>query len=174
MQFGFLKAIQPVGKSSDRHIIWECECVCRNKINATSHNLKCGCVKSCGCMTNDMKSKSHIKHGFRKRKTDNRMYSIWVKMKQRCYNENDKAYKDYGGRGITVCEEWLHDFQAFYDWSMKNGYRDDLSIDRKDVNGNYCPENCRWATIKEQVNNTRRNIILEYNGKKQTLSQLSE
>ena len=89
----------------------------------------------------------------------------------RCYNPNHMHFKRYGMRGITVCEEWKNNFQAFYDWAMSNGYRDDLTIDRIDNNGNYCPENCRWATMKEQCNNTRSNTLITYNGKTQTMAQ---
>jgi hypothetical protein len=95
-------------------------------------------------------------------------------MRQRCYDVNATFYRDYGGRGITVCKEWKNDFIAFCDWAMKNGYADNLSIDRIDVNGNYEPSNCRWADAKEQNNNTRRNKLIEYNGKIQTLAQWAE
>lgn len=81
-------------------------------------------------------------------------------MKDRCYRENDKRYKDYGERGITICQEWLNDFQAFYDWAMANGYREDLTIDRIDVNGNYEPSNCRWVAWEEQARNKRSNRLI--------------
>ena len=95
-------------------------------------------------------------------------------MKNRCYRPKTQSYKSHGARGVTVCDEWLHDFQAFYDWAMANDYADNLTIDRIDVNGNYEPSNCRWTTPKEQANNTRRNRLITYNGKKQTLQQWAD
>ena len=108
-----------------------------------------------------------MKHGM----TGTRIYKIWCKIKERCYNPNNRSYKNYGSRGITVCDEWRDDFQAFYDWAMSNGYADELTIDRISVNGNYEPSNCRWATNKEQCNNKRNNHILTYNEKSQTVAQ---
>lgn len=101
--------------------------------------------------------------------SNTRIYQSWSSMKKRCLNTNDPAYKDYGGRGIKVCEEWL-DFEKFYQ-DMKNGYDDRLMLDRIDNDGGYCPKNCRWATRTKQNNNTRRNRYLTYEGKTQTLSQ---
>ena len=92
-------------------------------------------------------------------------------MRNRCYNKNMDEYKRYGGRGIKICDEWLNDFQSFYNWSMSNGYQGDLTIDRIDFNGDYCPENCRWTTMKVQANNTRRNTVIEYNGEAHTAAE---
>ncbi|MGM1361119.1 hypothetical protein ACS2B2_25685 [Bacillus cereus group sp. BceL297] len=103
-------------------------------------------------------------------KYNTRLYKIWIGMKHRCFQEDNKAYHHYGGRGITVCEEWS-DFQSFYDWSMKNGYSDELSIDRVDVNGDYEPGNCEWVTTTDQANNKRTNINITLNGEKKTMTE---
>lgn len=93
-----------------------------------------------------------------------RLYVIWDNMKQRCCNPHKSQYKNYGARGITVCDEWRKSFHSFRDWAMKNGYTDNLTIDRLDPNSNYCPENCRWITNKEQQRNKRNNVYLTCNG----------
>ncbi len=103
--------------------------------------------------------------------SDSKLYKVWYAMKSRCYNVNYKTYRHYGGRGITICDEWLDSFQVFETWALNNGYEEGLSIERIDVNGNYCPENCTWATQMEQCNNMRRNIYVTYLGKTQTLAQ---
>lgn len=106
-------------------------------------------------------------HG--KRRT--RMYRIWSDMKSRCNNQNRPKYARYGGRGITVCSEWMSDFQAFYNWAMENGYQDDLSIDRIDNDGNYCPENCRWITMREQAANKSTNHYITHEGMTLTMTE---
>lgn len=98
------------------------------------------------------------------------LYNRWYRMKRRCFDPNNKDYKDYGGRGITICDEWLN-FDNFCMWALENGYAANLTIERIDVNGNYEPNNCKWATLLEQANNKRRNHFIEYNGKKLTISQ---
>ena len=103
----------------------------------------------------------------------NRLYNIWCHIKKRCCNSKDKNYPHYGGRGIKVCDEWLHDFDAFQKWALDNGYSDTLTIDRIDNNGNYCPENCRWITHDQQQRNRTNNIRIEIDGVSKTISELS-
>ena len=103
-----------------------------------------------------------------------RIYHIWEGIKKRCYNQNEKCYCHYGGRGIIVCDEWEDDFLAFYRWAMANGYSDELTIDRIDNDGNYEPSNCRWATTKEQSTNRRNNQYVTYDGQRITIKELSE
>ena len=100
-----------------------------------------------------------------------RLYRIWQAMIKRCYSPNYERYNDYGGRGITVCNEWKNGFQAFCDWAMANGYANDLTIDRKDVNGNYEPSNCRWTTYKVQGGNTRRVHFITYDGETHSMTE---
>lgn len=110
-----------------------------------------------------------IKHGFRR----TRLYKCWIDMKQRCSNPNRKDFKHYGERGIGVCEEWKNDFMCFHDWAMKNGYKDALTIDRINVNGNYEPSNCRWVDNMTQRNNRRNNVLLTYRGETHTVAEWS-
>lgn len=106
--------------------------------------------------------------------TTYRLYGVWCGMRSRCHKPTSNVYHRYGGRGIKVCDEWRNDFRSFYDWAISHGYKYGLSIDRIDNNGNYEPSNCRWATAKEQNNNTRRNRYVYVNGEKLTISQCSE
>ena len=179
-RFGRLSVVGIAEKppnSKNRHSRWLCRCDCGNMVVVASDKLTNGNTKSCGCLRLEVSTekikkygKPHITHG----KSKDRLYNIYNHMKARCYNAKNRKYKDYGGRGITICEEWRNSFEAFHTWAMANGYSDDLTIDRINVNGNYCPGNCRWATQKEQQNNKRMNHKVVYCGEEVTLAQLSE
>ena len=147
--------------------LWICDCDCGKETVVAVSNLINGHTKSCGCIVND--GHSNYRHGLRQ----TRLYNIHTKIKQRCFNENDKNYYNYGKRGITICDEWCgkNGFINFYNWAMENGYDDDLSIDRIDVDGNYCPDNCRWTDMETQQNNRRNNRCIEYNGRIHTISE---
>ena len=153
-----------VDSADSRHAV--CRCDCGNVKSVDIFDLIKG--KSTKCMSCAAHERSKT-HGMSK----TRLYSIWKGIKRRCYQKNCASYSDYGSRGISVCPDWLHDFRAFYDWSMANGYNDTLSIDRIDNDGNYEPGNCRWATRTVQNNNTRRNHYVEYQGEMCTLADLS-
>lgn len=161
-KFNMLTAIEIVGKAKKGEMIWKCRCDCGNYTEVIGTKLKHGEIKSCGCLRKVTgEANSSFKHGLH----NTRMYRIWTSMKRRCYDASDTFhYSSYGGRGITVCEEWQHDFQAFYDWSMSHGYADELTIDRIDNDGNYEPSNCRWTTKKEQADNRRNTIHITVNG----------
>lgn len=174
-RFGRLVVIEKTEKrDSGGNVFWLCKCDCGKDTLVSSHSLKVGHCKSCGCYKIDVNRKQgkqqFTKHG----KSDSRIYNIWCGMKQRCYDTNCNTYSNYGGRGITICDEWKNDFKSFYDWSMGNGYREDLTIDRINVNGNYEPNNCRWCTALEQSNNRRSNHLVIYKGVEMTVKQLSE
>ena len=141
-----------------------CRCSCGKPVTARSDDIRRGHTASCGCLALDMVTIHGDQH--------TRLYSIWRKMKRRCKNPRDDHYRRYGGRGIRVCEEW-DSYLVFRDWAKSHGYRDDLEIDRVDVNGNYEPGNCRWATRIEQANNTTCNRHVIYQGQKLTVAQFA-
>lgn len=137
---------------------WKCVCDCGLVVIATTGNLKSGNTKSCGCIRRETaaaQGKANITHG-NSHSNRTRLYTIWCGMRQRCNNEHREAYALYGGKGVKVCEEW-NDFRVFREWALTHGYNDTLSIDRINHNGNYCPDNCRWITLSENVARANKN-----------------
>ena len=158
-RFGKLVALEFMPKTEKRRSCWLCLCDCGKECYRNVTELRIGRTKSCGCLRKKVTSEKFRKHG----QTGTRLYQTWINMKGRCYNEKNHSYEDYGGRGITVCEKWRYDFQTFEDWALKNGYEESLTIDRVDVNGNYEPENCRWANYEQQARNTRTAVMITVN-----------
>lgn len=171
-RFGRWTALEQSGKTKHGSYLWKCRCDCGNIGIVSSGNLRSGISKSCGCYEREKASKTHKKHGMAK----SRLYSIWLNMRDRCYREKNNHYHVYGEKGISVCPEWLgeHGFDNFSKWSMANGYKDNLTLDRIDNDKGYSPGNCRWATQKEQQNHRTNNHYVEINGVTKSLMEWCE
>jgi len=164
--FGRLTAFGIDRSKSKKSAYWICKCQCGNEKSVRSDHLIQGRIRSCGCLLVEARHRSNaFKHGMK----GTRIYRIWVSMKNRC---NDKSYKDYGERGICVCEKWQN-FEGFWE-DMKEGYTDALTLDRKDNDGNYCKENCRWATMAQQSLNKRNNHIIEFGGERKPVAEFCQ
>lgn len=168
-KFGRLTALEVAGKNQHNQTMWKCRCDCGNVLDVTGYYLTTGTVRSCGCLKSDLIAQRHTTHG----KCNTPLYHIWSGMRDRCNNPNAEKFQYYGGRGIQVCDEW-QDFAKFDEWARSNGWCDGLTLDRIDVDGNYCPENCRWVTWKCQQNNKRNSLRYEYNGESHTLSEWAD
>lgn len=164
MTFGKLTVIG--GPMRDKRTYWMCRCECGTEKKIRQDHLKSGCVVSCGCFRKEQICESSRTHGM----SNTRIYRIWKGMLNRCRNQNIPQYRNWGGRGITVCDEWL-EFTPFYEWSMSNGYTDNLTLDRKDNDGNYCPDNCRWTTRREQSLNRSSNSLITHGGVTKHISE---
>lgn len=173
MKFNKLTILEYVGNDKKSVKYVKCLCECGTEKILTLSAVKLGKTKSCGCGKKAYKEsfiKEHTTHGHSK----TRLYRIYHGIITRCTNPKREDYKHYGGRGITVCDEWKNDYLSFEKWSLENGYAETLTIDRIDVNKNYSPDNCRWVTRKEQNRNQERTIYLTYNGQVKTLSEWAE
>nr|DAJ74779.1 MAG TPA: PVL ORF-50-like family [Caudoviricetes sp.] len=158
------------GGLKGHRIYYLCQCDCGNTHIAGRDGLLRGSIKSCGCYKKEFAKQSFSKHNL----TNHRLYNTWCHMKRRCYNPTDKAYKNYGERGICMCQEWKDNFENFYNWAISNGYKENLTLDRIDINGNYEPSNCRFATLKEQQNNKQNHFYITIYNRTQTLSEWCE
>ena len=153
-KFGRLLVIKDLNKTKNESAIWLCKCDCGKLTEVRSRCLKFGKTKSCGCLLKEAWRKiglSHIKHGDKTAKNPARLYIIWISIKDRCFNLKEPAFKYYGGRGITICPEWKNNYLAFKKWALSSGYKNNLTIDRVDNNGNYEPTNCQWLTKRENA-----------------------
>ena len=167
--FGLLTVVRPDPHYKNGKTKWICQCDCGSVRSVYTYNLKNGHTGSCGCEFSRERATARTTHN----KTKTRLYRIWAKMKARCTHPGDRAYSRYGGRGITVCDEWLS-FEPFEEWAVLNGYSAVLTLDRRNNNLGYSPENCRWATPKQQANNTRKNRVIKYNGVSHTLAEWAD
>ncbi len=170
-KFGRLKVIgrapNRIDASGKNRIYWECECECGTIAEVASDSLRSGRQQSCGCYKREYLHKAKSSH----QETKSRLYGIWLAMKRRCDTDTLPCYKDYGGRGIQVCDEWVSDYTSFRNWAIQNGYNDGLSIDRIDNDGNYTPDNCRWVDSVAQANNRRSNHLLTLNGETHNITE---
>lgn len=153
-QFGKLTVIKRAGSDrTGKNAMWECKCECGNIILVSTCHLKSKHTQSCGCLKKVVVNSGQFQktHG----QTGKRIYRIWLGMKQRCFNPKSEKYEIYGGKGVVICDEWKNSFHSFYEWAISHGYNDNLTIDRIDSDGNYEPNNCRWATYSEQNKNRK-------------------
>lgn len=155
-RFGRLTVVSRAENDKNKNPRWLCRCDCGHQTIVLGHLLRNGNTQSCGCLSHEQHSALMKEMNKVHEWTGTRLYRIWGAMKSRCYNPKQRNYKHYGGRGITICDEWLYDFVAFRDWALANGYCEDLTIDRIDNDKGYSPDNCRWTTMKEQRLNQRQ------------------
>lgn len=168
-RFGRLVAVEEVGRTNNGNAKWLCKCDCGGQKVVASYALRTGRTQSCGCIKAEQNHAQGTHH-----ETNSPIYRLWTGIKTRCYNQKEFHYPNYGGRGITVCDEWKGNYEVFRDWCLENGYRKGLTIDRIDVNGDYCPENCRFATQKVQQNNRTNNRLISYNGETHTMAEWAD
>lgn len=164
-KFGRLTVIEELPKKNNKRFV-KCMCDCGNEKQAFLDNVASGKTNSCGCIHRERVSQKNSSHGLSK----TREFTIWMNMKARCTNSKNNSFHRYGGRGIKICDRWMLFENFISDMGLSNG----LTLDRIDVDKDYSPENCRWATIKEQANNTRKNVYVNINGKRETLKQACE
>ena len=169
-KFGRWTVIQRSGSDAFNSAMWLCRCECGKESTVRGYALRYGHTHSCGCLQSEQVSRRNFKHG----ESRSKLYRLWDSMKRRCYDEKTEAYKNYGSRGITVCDEWLVSFESFRDWANTHGYKPGLTIDRIDNDKGYSHSNCRWTTEKVQSNNRRTNHILTLNDESHTISEWSD
>lgn len=173
-KYGKLSAIRRIGKDKHGHYLWECRCDCGNVVIAAQARLRSGRKRSCGCLHKDAAQKRAKPYSHRER-----LYVLWMGMRQRCSNPNNSSYAWYGGKGVTVCDEWENNYLSFKKWALETGYDESLprgmqTIERKNVGKGYSPDNCEWKTIQQQQRNKGNTKLFEYNGESHTVVEWSE
>lgn len=172
MRFGRLTVLERQGSNNRGQALWGCVCDCGNEVVVESWSLRGGNTQSCGCLWKERVRETIQTHGMSRTS----IYHTWESIRKRCGSKKHKNFKDYGGRGISVCSEWIDDFQSFYDYvsQLPHFGEPGRELDRIDNDKNYEPGNVRWSTRKEQCNNRRSNLLVTYNGKTQTVTQWAE
>jgi len=168
-KFGRLTALHECGRDKRRYVLWRCKCECGNIVDLPSVVLIHGYTSSCGCLARDLLTERNTKHGM----SWHPLYIVWKGIKARCQNPNDLGYKNYGGRGICVCDEW-QEFAPFMEWALANGYKQGLDLDRRNNDGDYSPDNCRFVTRTVNNRNKRTNRRVTINGVERTVIEWSE
>ena len=168
-RFGEWSVMSFVGRNKYRQPIWKCRCSCGTVREIPESNLTRKASTNCGCLKSKNQRKRAYKHG----KVNTPLYRSWANMLQRCNNPKNPRFKDYGGRGVAVCEEWK-DFTNFAKWANQNGYIEGLTIERVDVDGDYSPENCKWVPLREQSLNKRTTLYVTFNNEKKSLKEWAE
>lgn len=164
-RYGNLVVLKRVDNTAKCNAAWECLCDCGKTKVVSGVSLRSGKVKSCGCLRKN--NKPSLRHGM----TGTRLYWAWSNIKSRCYIETNHAYKNYGGRGIKMYDLWKNSFESFAEWAINNGYSDSMTIERVDVNGDYCPNNCTWIPKNKQQNNRTTCLLYTYNGETKNLTE---
>lgn len=173
-KYGRLTVVAFAGKGAENRALWRCRCDCGNEIVLPGKSLRTGNTKSCGCLSKELSTQRIVQINHKHGETGTRLFRIWTGMLTRCYNPNATNYQDYGGRGIVVCNGWRESYEAFRDWAMSAGYTEGLTLDRKDNDRGYFPDNCRWATHKQQANNRRSNVRVSHKGESYTVSEWAD